>query len=500
MGYSGQTYGMPLTRGGINNIQNYDQMAPFEMLPTSRNWNFTKGGRKRRGGTTRVTAEIDSGARIYGLFDYLKPGGTQYQVLATSTKIYKDATNTIKTSWTASKYVWFSQFAGELYACNGVDMPEKWTGSGQMATLTDTPTDWDTANNKPKYMVTHGRGVSERNWAFGCGATPTTLYISPNDDGDDFSDANVKLLLVDTKDGYGIVGAVPFQDRFIVFGKSKAFIIDDADPDSDFWGYYEAAWEAGVAHQKLLVKTPNDLVAVTENLDIYSVVAAERYSDYKQASLARPAYIDEWLRENVAVAYLDDCHAIYDPKLRAIKFFFVRTGQTEIDTCLVYFIDRPPEEAWSIHNSDATSSGYDASCSALVRVGIGNWEVYTGDYSGYIWKLEQSTRLDNAETYATQFKTPPHAFGDLRSPKDFRKGRLILNPQGTEVASINWWVDGAAGTQRSVTATSGVYDYEFDLGAKGRRLQYQVICSASNADYLLTDILTDYKQLGRKPI
>ena len=506
MGYSGNTFGISFAKGGLNNSINYDDFPANDMLPTSRNFNLVQGGRRKRGGTARVSGELDSGARIIGMFDYFKPGGTQYTVFATSTKIYQcsdpawGTPGTIKTSLTASKPVWFSQYADELYACNGVDMPEKWTGSGQMSTLSSTPTDWDTANNKPKYMVTHGRGVSERNWAFGCAATPYTLYISPNDDGDDFSDANVTTLIIDTKDGYGIVGGIVFQDKFVMFGRTNPYMVDDIDPDIANWGYYQAAWEGGAANQKLIVKTPNDIHIMSEDLDIYSVVAAERYSDYKAASLARPAHMDQWLRDNVATAYLDDFHGIYDPVLRAVKWFIVRNGQTTVDTCLLYFIDRPPKEAWMMHNSDATASGYFASCSALKRLALGNYEIYTGDYSGYIWKLEQSSRLDNAKKYTTQFKGAPHPFDDPRTPKDYKRGRLIMTPQGTETASIAWWVDGTAGTTRTVTAVAGVYDYEFELGAKGRRFEYQVLCSASNTDCFLSDMLVDFKPLGKKVI
>lgn len=513
MGYSGNTYGMPLSRGGVNNNQNFDDYSATDMLPTSRNFNLVQGGRRKRGGTSRVSGELDSGVRIIGMFDYLKPGGTQYTVFATSTKVWKSSDptwgtpGTIKTGWTATKPVWFSQFVQEVYACNGVDMPGKWDGS-TWTDLTDTPTDWNTANNKPHYMVTHGRGVSKRNWAFGCDVTPYTVYISPNDDGDDFSDANVTTLIMDTKDGYGLIGGIVFQDKMIMFGKTKPYMVDDIDPDTANWGYYEAAWEGGAANQKLIVKTPNDIHIMSEDLDIYSVVAAERYSDYKSASLARPAYIDEWLRDNVATAYLNDFHSIYDPILRAVKWFIVRTGQTTIDTCLLYFIDKEPKEAWMIHNSDAAASGYFASCSAVKRLALGNYQIYTGDYSGYIWKLEQSSRLDNAKKYSTQFKGAPTTFpikddytnANPRSPKDFKRGRLIMTPQGTETASIAWWVDGVAGTTRTVTTQSGVYDYEFDLGAKGRRFEYQVLCSASNSDYFLSDILIDYKPLGKTVI
>lgn len=548
MSYTGEILTISGSQGGFTGSKNTSEIASYDMVDGTKNINLHNGVREKRGGTTKITAELDSGARIYGLFDYLKPAGSQYIVFATSTKIWKDASNTIKTGWTASKYVWFNQFAGELYACNGADTPGKWDGT-TWTDLTNIPTDWGTS--KPKYMVTHGRGNSERNWAFGCASTPYYIYVSPDGDGDDFSDANVTTLSIDTKDGYGVVAAIPWLDQLIAFGRKRAYIIDDSDTNTANWGYVKSPWFGGAAHQKLVVETPNDLVVIDENMEIYSLRAAQQYGDYKAASIARPSFIHTWIKDNVREAYIADFHAVYDRTLRAIKIFVVRNGQTEIDTALVYFIDRGPKAGWIIHDNQNNASGYDASIAAEIYVGAGDYQVYTGDYSGFIWGLENSNKNDDSKAYDSGYKTGDLDMGNPRSEKHFRRGRLIVDPQGTETLNVAVYIDssqidtpsgawaistpytvgtivtndaaiyecttahtssatdepgtGASWTSYwkqhrfSMTVASGTKDYTYDIGAKGKRIQREVYCDTVSEDYVIEEDLLDFKPLGAEP-
>ncbi|OGW44452.1 MAG: hypothetical protein A2Y66_01795 [Nitrospirae bacterium RBG_13_41_22] len=544
MSYLGTTYTLPCNLGGFNGNRNKSLIPPIDMIDGTRNLNLHEGVRRKRGGTGHINVSaIDSGSRIYGMFDYLKPAGMQYIVFATSGKIYKNATETIKTGWTASKHVWFSQFAGELYACNGSDLPGKWDGT-TWTDLSAVPTDWTTS--KPKYMITHGRGNSLRNWAFGCASTPYTLYVSPNNDGDDFSNTNVTTLKIDTGDGYGLVGGTVYTDQLIMFGRKQSYIVDDADTDTTNWGYTQSNWQGGVAHQRLIIPTPNDIICVDENMEIYSVIAAQSYGDYQAASIARPSFIHNWIEDNVRKSYIANFHGVYDRKLRAIKIFVVRTGQTTIDTALVYFIDRGPQNGWMIHDNLVNASGYSASCSAEIYVGAGDYQIYTGDYSGYIWNLETTARYDNALAFNSGFKTTDTDFGNPKYKKRFKRGWIICDPQGTETINVAVYIDGtqidapsgayAAGTtyalgaivtygakiyeslaasntghtpsssptwwkqhRFSLTVTSGTKEYAFDIGAIGYRIKTDVYNNTVSEDMVIEQELIDYMPLGSKP-
>lgn len=548
MAYSGQPLTIPCSAGGLNANRNKTEIPATGMVPSgTRNLNLHEGGRRKRGGTSHVNGSvIESGARIYGIYDYLKPAGTQYIVFATSGKIYKNATTTIKTGWTASKHVWFSMFDGELYVCNGADTPGKWDGT-TWTDLTDIPTDWGTSN--PKYMITHGRGNQQRNWAFGCPSTPYTLYVSPDGDGDDFQDANVTTLKIDTKDGYGVMGGTVFLDQMLMFSRTHPYIIDDADGDTTNWGYAEGGWQGGVAHQRLIIPTPYDIICVDENLEIYSIIAAQSYGDYRAASLARPSFIHNWIKDNVREAYIANFHGIYDPELRAVRIFVVRNGQTEIDTALVYFIDRGPKNGWMIQDNKNNNSGFDASCSSSVYVGAGDYQIYTGDYSGWIWNLETSTYHDNAKQFDSGFRTT--TIGSPPQDNKFRRARVICDPQGTETINLKVYIDetqietpdGAWATSTaytvgnietndgaiyectvahtssaasepgtgadwedywvqhrfSQTVASGTKDYAYDIGDKGELIEVEVYNNTVNEDMVIEKLIIEFKPVGTKP-
>lgn len=519
MGYSGRQYFIPCNRGGLTYNPNNDLIRAVDMIPPTRNINLHENGRKKRGGTAHVDDAAISGAPQYmGIFDFILVGGTQHIIRACNDgKVYRDNVNTIKASgMSKTRFFDFEVFADELYIVDGASTPEKWTGSGNTSTLTDIPTDWSGSDN-PQWVVKHGRGNSERMWYGGVPATPHRIYASVNGDGDDISDANNITLSIETGDGFGIVGAVEFGDRLIGFGKTKAYIIDDLDSDTSYWGYDAAQWEGGVCNFRCIVKTPNDVICMMEDGEIYSVLAAQQYGDYKAASLTRPAFMHRWIKEFVKLSAFDQFHGVYDKTLRAIKFFVVRKGSTDVDTALVYFIDRPLNEAWMVHGNWAYNSGYSSSASAQVRVSAGNHKVYTGDYTGNLWTLEESNVSDNFKGYYSGFKSGNLAFENPRATKKYKRGWMSTKTEGAYELNVAWWVDGSEGEPRSIdlTGAGGVLglftlgvsllggdeliDTPFNLGDRGKRIQLEVFNSNADEDFFVSQILIDYKWLGGRP-
>lgn len=500
MGYAGQSFKIPCNRGGFTANPNTDLVSP-EMMVLAKNINLHNGGREKRGGTAKVNGTvITDSPQVTGIHDFMIPGGTAYIVFGTSDgKVWKTTSTTIATGLATSKKYCFVTAGKKLYFANGANTPQEWDGGvGNAAALTNIPSDW-ASTNFPTQLLLHGRGNSQRLWALGCPSTPYTIYVTPNNSFSDFSNTNVITFNIDTGDSFGIVGGVVHLDKLICFGKQKSYIIDDADTTTSNWGYFEASWSGGVSHHRLIVKTPNDIICMTDDGEIYSVSAAEQYGDYKRASLVQASHVHKYIKESLRLSYISEFHGIYDPVLRAVKFFVVRSGQTTCDTCLVYFIDRGPEEGWVIHDNTTSTSGYSAASSALIRVGAGDYQIYTGGYAGYIWKLEQTTRSDDSQSYYAGFKTSTLTFGNERVRKNYARAWLVLEPKGTEVISINWWVDGTAQTATTVTAASGTRDYGFDLGQNGSRIQFEFYNSTAAADFFISQIMIDHKNLGANP-
>ena len=422
---------------------------------------------------------------------------------------------------TINQAVHFETFNNLLIICTGNDLPQVWTGTGNISAMSNVPTDWSGSSNFPRKVVKHGRISSERLWAIGGAVDPFTVYASALNSKDgstepDFSDANVITIFIETSDGFGIVNAVEFTDRLLCAGKSTIYIIDDLDINTANWGYEKSAWEGGCATSRLMIAVSNDVVAMDENGTIFSVTGTQTYGDYKKASLTRPNFIDQWIRDNVKLSAIDDFHMIYDPVLRALYIFVVRTGNTEVNTALVYFIDRLPERGWVIKDNLDFDSGYNASASALVRKAVGDNKIYTGGWDdGLVWELETATLNDNGSSYKAGFKTPKFHMGDPRLTKRFDTGWIVASEQGAASLLIDTWVDGESLDQQSVSLLSdgGIYGtavygsdmyggddlvmVSFPIGAEGQRLQYEVHNDSGGQDFFITLMMTDFEPLGR---
>jgi hypothetical protein len=515
MGYRGKTYDIPCNRGGLSHNQNTDLIPPEMVVSPSRNINLHEGGRRKRGGTAKVNGTAVSGSpRIMGGFDFQLPTSSFQVFMGKDGKLYKNSTTTIKTGMSTANKASFAVFGNELYVCDGDTTPQTWDGAAAGTSDITTPAaDW-TGSEQPFQVISHGRGASRRTWFLYASAA----YYSSLGNGKVVSGGTSGKISIDVPDAFGLVGGVEFQNRLFLFSRDKTFLITDDDPSVATWGYEQAGWFGGVAHWRLIVKTPNDLVLMMEDGEIYSISAVQSYGDYKRASIARPAFIDNYIRENIDLSYIDDFHACYDQKMRAIKFFMVRVGQTVVDTALVYFIDRPPEEAWAIHDNQNTASGYKASCSFMVRASTGNYVMYTGDYSGFVWKLEQTTRSDDGNAYYGGFKTPNLPFDNPRVKKHYRRAYVIAKTQGNYNLSVNVWIDGSpviSGGTISLSGTGGVLDTDvldsfvlggtefldryFELGYYGKRIQFEFYNSGAGQDFFVSQILIDHKVIGALP-
>lgn len=512
MAYRGNTDAIRCDQGGFNHNPNVD-LIPAEMMVTpTRNINLHENGRGKRGGTVKENGTaISGGPQGMGLHDFTLNNGNQFIVKATDDgKVYKNFTDTIKIGLTSGQYYHFDEMENELYISNGLDSPMVWDGiAAGTSALTNEAADWSDGSNEPMQMIKHGKLASERMWAI----LPDSVYASKNADGKEFVSEVVKIVV--SVPG-GIVGAVEFGDRLICFGKRDAFIIDDTSIDTANWGYQHAQWSGGVAHWRLLVKTPTDLIAMTEDGEIYSVITAQEFGDYKSASLTSASFVSRWIRENVNLSAIAKFHAVYDSVLRAIKFFVVRTGQSTVDTALVYFIDRGISNGWMIHSNQEAVSGYSASASAEILQSAGNFEINTMDYSGFQWRLEQTNKNDDSAAYPSLFRTPRLAFGDPRSDKNYLQGWLITQAEGTHSLSIKTWVDGRPKATQTVDLTptgdvfgTGVFntavfgedsmiDKPFPIHDYGKRIQYEIFNNNANEDFFISQILTDFRPIGKK--
>jgi hypothetical protein len=407
----------------------------------------------------------------------------------------------------------FEMGENKVFIADGVSIPQIWTGSGRTTAIHEPAADF---TGTPVFQfLLHRRGLSQRMAAL----NSNTLFLSKTyttaQDMEHFVTVAISIRL-DSGDADGLIGMVEVGEEIIVFTKSKAYRLDDSDIDTAKWGLVKCQWNGGVACWRLLIKTPNDLIVMAEDGEVYSILAVNSYGDYKLASLTAPSWIHDWIRENVDLGEVERFHGVYDPALKAVKIFVARQGKTNLDTALLYYPDRDPSEAWMVHDNTAADSGYNASSSTVAPLATGESSIYTGDYKGQIWKLNQLTRRDNAAAYHGGFKTPPDAAGDPRTSKHFNNGRVSAEAIGPCELKIRTWIDDIIlpTIKTANIEGSGVYlddfmldddylagnesvDVTFKIGKVGKRIQYEFFNDEIGEDFFISSYSTDCKPQGK---
>ena len=517
MGTRYQTYEIDCSRGGLNGNPNVDALPSYAMVAPTRNINIHLGTRMPRGGTSHVDADPITGTpQILGGHDYRLKNGNQFIMRAASDgNLYKNATDVIKSGLNVLMFPSMVTADDCLFHCNGFDVPQVWNGVAASASdISEPAADWTT--DPPIQFLLHGRGASKRLWALNKNGLFASKNFTASGDFQKFV-TGAQSIRIDTQDGFGLQGMIEQGSDLFFMGKKKTYRLDDSDATPANWGYEPAPWFGGVSSWRLLVQTPNDIIAMMDDGEVYSISAVQEYGDYKAASLTRPAFMHKWIADNVNLDQIDKFHAVYDPIRRAVMFFVAKTGAIVINAAILFFIDRPPAEAWMVHDNASSASGYDASCSFMTPVS-NRQKIYTGDYSGNLWVLQTENKDDNGNGFYSGFKTPPMHFENPRTTKDFNALRAVMQPEGEYDLSYKFWADGILEGNGTISLSANgegsldtftldvdalqgqdLIDSPADIGVIGKRLQLEMYNTASNQDFSISKILVDGMELGGRP-
>lgn len=514
MSYTGENLIISCAEGGLVLFENNDILSPSAMIEGTKNILVESGGRKRRGGT-RVVHNRSAGS-IKGIFQF-RLAGSSYIISYDSSGVVKKSESDSLGTLTAGKYPVFEVFEDNLYVANGSDSLQLWDGLAEaLSPLADTkhPTDWN-ETDQPSWVIKHGRGAAENLFAGGVSGKERFIYVA---DGDDFSDACVTQIVVNTGDGFGVVGAANFNGILWVLGKRKTFYISTDNTDKASWFATEAPWFGGVAHQGLIVRTPNDLVCMDDGGEIYSIVAVQESNDYKQASLLRPSGLDTWVRQNVNLAQIDKFHAEYSAKTQSIIFFVIKGSGSTINAALVYNTAKSPDQAWMLYDNLSFACGYQASSAVEVKRSDGVYILYGGGEDGNLWELETTGLNDDGNSYYTGFVTPNIVIPELlRFSKSFASFWLVGLALGGLDLNIKMWVDDVEQDPGTISLSGrlkplGVFllgtdelgwpklgQESMDLGFKGKRIRFEVYVDVANQPFFLSSLILDFDVLDERP-
>lgn len=363
------------------------------------------------------------------------------------------------------------------------------------------PSSWIGTNN-PKYALAYSAGNTEGLMLYGFTGTKNQIFLTA-DASFDFSDANILEFIINTgEDDTGIVGAVEYANRPIVFSKKKAWVIIKDDVDTANWTYVKAPWNGGTISNRTLVKVLDDVYSMAQDGNIYKISTVQAFGDYKTRSLTRATGdkqfdFNRWIQQNVDFDFAEDFHAEFNSELRAVFFWVVRNGQTEADTALIYFVDY---DRWLLHDNRDFNSGYSASVSTVVKNEDGTETVYTGDYNGNVWKLGQSALNDNSNGYRAGFKTnrmiiSPGGEGakNIIDNRTYLEFFAIYEEIASQDFEVNAWVNGVAVGAGQIDMTDNYNNFVVKL--QGRDIQVEMYNNTANEDFFLMALVFFVKML-----
>lgn len=505
MSYRGEVIRIPLDTGGFSYSRDTEQAIPVALVEPTRNINYHEKGIGNRGGTAYyLDSAISGNPIIRGLYDFRLKNGNNFVVFTDSGgKLYHtNASNVLKTGLSANNYSSFATFDNKLFCTDGASVPQYWDGTAGSSSNVTEPTSWST--ERPFQFVPHAKQANARL----AGIAKSGVWLSKAYDGTNFSDVDSEYIPVLSNGG--LRGGFDFGGTLFVWDRTKGYIINDSDVDPANWGYQEVQWEGGLANWRLVVKAANDLFLMADDGLIYSISDTQRTGSYEASQLVRPAYVDRWIREKVSLSNIDKFHAVYDRKLRAIKWF-VQVSGSNPNKALVYFIDRPPEIAWSIHDNLNSVSGYNASVSAEFQKTSGEMEVYTGDFSGMIWKLEQATKSDNGNLYPSIIKHKRINLGEPTTWKHWYLVRVRGSSSNGAAIRARIWIDDRLVINETVTlsatgsrygsarygtarySSGGVSSVEVPIGTYGYETEVEFQNARAGDDFFLTELLYSVK-------
>ena len=508
MGYAGTQFRMPLNDTGFRDDRNVQLLPPTSLLTPSCNVNYHENGLSKRGGNTIMVP--GGGHPGTGIFQFLTPTINKMIFVSNGTAYQTNYSNILATGGSVTNPASFAQTSKYVFFADGQVTPQYWDGIAGSSSSVTPASSW--TGNMPFQMLRHtraGSGAGDRLWA----VTPDALWYSKLNTPTDFLNGDAGSIPIDSIGG--LVGAADLGGQLFAFSKTQSFFISDTDASISNWGYINAIWEGGVGSFRLLGHGNNNLYLMTEDGFIYDLIGVLTTGGYNAVPLNRPAFVDKFIRDNVNLGNIQNFHVSYDRKLRALKFFMQEGGSTN-NIALTYFIDKPPTSAWIVHNNTAYPSGYNASCSCEVRVSAGNYQIWTMDYNGAIWGLEQTSRDDNGNPYPVVVKTKAQDLNQPRNNKHWLamaiRGEasgpvnftLYPTSEGQAYQSQTFTLNGSGATFDSATfdtstfATDSLSLAPVDLGLYGRDLQLQFVEQEVGTDWFMAEITYMVKPLGIK--
>lgn len=400
------------------------------------------GGPHKIGGSTKLSALLEAGATIHGIFDFWRQGAggspSQRRVIHIADEVYKDdgdgAFVSIASGLEVGKIPDYTTFDDELIWASDstIDVPRVYDGTAVSVLGTNTPSF--------AFSETH----KNRLWAAGDAANPSRLYFSPDlsngGPGGDWNGATSGEIDIDPGDGDRITALVSHKNELIVFkGPYRGSIhrvTGSAPTGSDPFARQNFIRGLGAVSHRTVFRFGDDVGFLWSDGTFRSLSATAAYGDYSELALSRP--LNAWLQANVSNDRLKFAQVAVLPAISLMACTITVEGASQNNRIL--FMDYRFQPARWSYAEDYVD------CASLATVIDSDRNdtptLMCGGYDGFVRKLLQSDRSVDAGTpIAMSALTPFLNYGDPSKMKELRWAAIGMSPRGNFEAVFGWQRD-----------------------------------------------------------
>lgn len=420
------------------------------------------GGFRKVGGTTRLNSSaLESGAQVYGLFDYWRQGsaavGTQKRIVHVGTTVQKDdadgSFSSILTGMTDAAIPSYAVYDDDLIIMSdaAADVPRSYDQSSASVLGTNTP--------NGSFGVTH----KNRFWMAGVLTDSSRLYYSqplPLGAGGDWDGAEAGSIAIDPGDGDRITGLVSHKNELFVFkGPYHGSIhrIEGSSPSglessgASAFARRDYVKGIGSVNHNSIFKFRDDVGFVWSDGSVHSLNATPAFGDYIANSLSFP--FNEWILERGNHDRLKFSWADTLVAQGIVVITLAVDTSTDNNILLIMdyrFMSLEGAPRWS----QIPSIG--AACVANVIDAASNDtpSIFIGDNAGFIRRWNQPGRsINNTTEYTAKMTFPFLHYGAPMQTKILGNMGIGIQPFGSVDTTVAWTRDD--NTQQTQTVAQG---------------------------------------------
>lgn len=410
-----------------------------------------------RGGSVKLN-NVSLASRITSFFEY-STGSTRSQLCSYSTKIavYNSTTgefDDVITGLTDDKMVQWVNFQGKAICVNeGADVPQYYTAAA----------DGDLEGSPPQGLTI--AVWANRLWFGGNTTNVGDLDGSAINDPTDYTGAAATATDAGTftvgDQNDQITGLFPYFDNLLVGKKNNLYRVvasDPAKPTTDITGlaikplYSRSGDNVGFTSPWAITQVGNDVIFL-DGYDIKSITGIQEYGDIEYTSII--PHIRGYLKDTVDQDYLQYTHFFHYKKNQQI-WVTIPTGAA---THFVFVLDYK-------FKKDTDRYSFYPLGELVVNCfgGVENGEVtdiYYGDETGYVRKLDIGTNDDGAaiDSYFVKMISGNNPqFKELERHelrKQFHYSDTYINPNGGSLTMTPYYAIGLMDSEQ--VRTSGNY-------------------------------------------